>query len=138
MAVTMLVISNRRQAARSSDFEVTRPHNSLFVFPSVQSLLLIIFLVVRLLSQLGNELASCLICLIKWEKCWKLVIVLNSLFIIRGYLLIIFDVLLFLVLVVITVKCYRRINEARYWPSQADLINFGSVWLPAGERKLAN
>lgn len=135
----MLVISNRRQAARSSDFEVTRPQNSLFVFHSVQSLLLIIFLVVRLLSQLGNELASCLICLIKWEKCWKLVIVLNSLFIIRGYfLLIIFDVLLFLVLVVITLKCYRRINEARYWPSQADLINFGSVWLPAGERKLAN
>lgn len=43
----------------------------------------------------------------------------------------------FLVLVVITLKCYRRINEACYWLSQSDFINFGLMWLLAGKRKLA-
>ena len=34
-------------------------------------------------------------------------------------------------------KCYRRINEACYWASQSDLINYSLMWLLAGERKLA-
>ena len=33
-----------------------------------------------------------------------------------------------LVLALITLKCYRRINDAGYWPRQIDLINVVACW----------
>ena len=79
----MLMVSNRSHAARSSDFEVTRPITpSLY---SLDSITIINYIPLPLLFQLDNELASLLTYLTQEEKNAANLLSSSTASIIRGY-----------------------------------------------------